>query len=776
MDLNEKTCLRFLTGRLLLFWAIMAIGMVCACTDENPAGEEGNEGYGSTEGDNTPTVSNVIVQMNRDVADMQQIAEGKVKVLTCMKESDGRYLVELDNGHVLTVYAEEEQVKKNSVPLVGIDADGYWVCELDGKTENLTTADGQLAAALSSAGKGTFTPQFRVGEKNFWEVSYNGSQWMQIGTRQVWDVEKEPAAAFSPFAGCSADEDAGTLTISLRCGEKKINTQVQGKGTTDAWNKFVAGSADNVLLDFSYAGYKHGEVEAPDGFALGYETINVKEYMDVHPDLTAREAFLKLLKEKKLVRIDDESKSYSNANARVVFYFPAGEYVLHNEEDNTLTQGVENPAYDGKGNNTSSSIIIYGGNFVIKGDGPDKTFIKMDTPNLPTDTEVMYSSPVMINIKHNAWLGAEYEVTGNAGKGTFKVKVAGASNFKVGEWVCLYLHDNSPELVKQELLPYAWESTMTNISTEGVQVEDYHQIVNISGDEITFKEPIMHEVDAQWNWKLRKYSYYENVGVEDLTFVGRAVDDFQHHRSWIDDGAYKPIAFMRVVNSWMRRVNFENVSEAASIISSANFSAYKINITGNRGHAAIRSQGSSRVFIGAVRDCTDGPLADEYPTFQSNTGQYHACGVSKPSMGAVIWKVTWGDDACFESHATQPRATLIDNCTGGFVQSRQGGDANQVPNHLNDLTIWNMFSTNTKLNGNGTLPANGEFDWWRTGWKYWKILPPVIVGFHGDPVKFVQEQVKLDESNGVPVEPQSLYEAQLERRLGGVPAWLKALK
>lgn len=73
--------------------------MVCACTDENPAGEEGNEGYGSTEGDNTPTVSNVIVQMNRDVADMQQIAEGKVKVLTCMKESNGRYLVELDNGH-----------------------------------------------------------------------------------------------------------------------------------------------------------------------------------------------------------------------------------------------------------------------------------------------------------------------------------------------------------------------------------------------------------------------------------------------------------------------------------------------------------------------------------------------------------------------------------------------------------------------------------------------------------------------------------------------------
>lgn len=713
-----------------------------------------------------------LAQYNSDIAALQLMVDGEVEVVDYTSDEQHNYTLELSDGKIVNAALQAEA--DADIPAFAINADGYWEYQLGGEKKTLTDLSGNPIPARKSLGKGTFTPQLALGEDGCWQMSLNGAHWKKLSDTPAPSLEGKTAASYSLFKSVTENED-GTLSLALSGGEMVLSIDATVSSSAQAWKKFLMKSEDNVLLDFSYAGYKHGEEEAPDGFALGYETINVKEYMDAHPDLTAREAFLNLLKEKKLVRIDDESKSYSNANARVVFYFPAGEYVLHNEEDNTLRQDVENPAYDGKGNNTSSSIIIYGGNFVIKGDGPDKTFIKMDTPNLPTDTKVMYSSPVMINIKHNAWLGAEYEVTGNAEKGTFKVKVAGASNFKVGEWVCLYLHDNSPELVKQELLPYAWESTMTNISTEGVQVEDYHQIVNISGDEITFKEPIMHEVDAQWNWKLRKYSYYENVGVEDLTFVGHAVDDFKHHRSWIDDGAYKPIAFMRVVNSWMRRVNFENVSEAASIISSANFSAYKINITGNRGHAAIRSQGSSRVFIGAVRDCTDGPLADEYPTFQTNTGQYHACGVSKPSMGAVIWKVTWGDDACFESHATQPRATLIDNCTGGFVQSRQGGDANQVPNHLNDLTIWNMFSTNTKLNGNGTLPANGEFDWWRTGWKYWKILPPVIVGFHGDPVKFVQEQVKLDESNGVPVEPQSLYEAQLERRLGSVPAWLKAL-
>lgn len=41
----------------------------------------------------------------------------------------------------------------------------------------------------------------------------------------------------------------------------------------------------------------------------------------------------------------------------------------------------------------------------------------------------------------------------------------------------------------------------------------------------------------------------------------------------------------------------------------------------------------------------------------------------------------------------------------------------------------------------------------------------------------MDEQVKLDENNGVPVLPESLYEAQLKKRLGGsVPDWLLELK
>lgn len=721
-----------------------------------------------------------IAQMNQDIADMRQLADGKLRVLTYFREADGNCVMELENNHVTRLYSDVEETKKKTIPILGINEEGYWIYEFYGETEVLTGTDGQPVAALSATGKGTFTPKLRLNGKKYWEVSFNGNQWKQLGNQPAGKIESAPPASYSLFSGFTDDEENKTITLVLRCGALKITSSVLGKGTTEAWNKFLTGASDNVLLDFSYAGYKHGEVAPPEAFSLGYKVFNVKERMETR-GMTAREALTSILQENNMTRKD--GKNYNNANARIVIYFPEGEYVLHNEEDNTLEpgkpvlgkEGDEAYSLDSKGNNKSSSIYMFGGHFVIKGDGAGRTKLVMDTPNLPDDIATMYSSPVLIDIKHNSGLKKLCDVTGNAAKGTFSIEVSNPGLLAKGDWVCLYLQNNDPELVRNELSPYEPESTMENILNVGVQVQDFHQIVAKSGNVITFKEPIMHEVDSRWGWAIHEYPHYEEVGVEDLTFVGHATDDFQHHRNWAHDGAYKPIKMTRLTNSWMRRVNFTSVSEANSITSSANVSAYDIVIDGNRGHAAIRSQGSSRVFIGKVTDRTNGPLVDSRGVIQQGAGQYHACGVSKPSMGAVIWRIHWGVDACFESHATQPRATLIDNCTGGFMQSRQGGDYNQLPNHLNDLTIWNMYSERSRTATGNSAPA-GVFDWWRIGFKGWKFLPPVIVGFHGEPLNFMQEQVRLDESNGIPVEPQSLYEAQLAKRLGFVPGWLKALK
>lgn len=285
----------------------------------------------------------------------------------------------------------------------------------------------------------------------------------------------------------------------------------------------------------------------------------------------------------------------------------------------------------------------------------------------------------------------------------------------------------------------------------------------------------MHAVNPSWEWSLQEYRHYGEVGIEDLTFVGHAKKDFKHHGSWQDDGAYKPLEYKRLVNSWIRRVNFESVSEAASIIFGANVSVYDVEITGNRGHAAIRMQQSSRGFIGKVFDNSGGyTTADTQFTayHESGLGLYYGCGVSKQSFGNVMWKIHYGSDECFESHAKQPRATLIDDCEGGFMQYHMGGDKADLPHHLDDLTIWNFNCTSK-----GTGYYDSPYYWWwsPSGNPAVKVMPPSIIGFHGLNVDFKEGQYKILRSQGTAVDPESLYAAQLKARLGKVPDWLVAL-
>ncbi len=731
-------------------------------------------------------------------------------------------------------------------PKLKVDANGFWLISIDNgstwnKLGNNQIADGTQAVANASSlfsnvtideatGQITFTiradnSQVKVpiyGKDFYLTIKYEGTATFGLGQKQEFLVEQanvETATIENQTWGVKLTENKLIVTAPktnvqgkeyeeqiyikifskegycrvVKLPVKLLTTEIDANSAL-AWQRFRQGE-DNVLLDYSYAGYNHGESAPQGAFSLGYQVINVKERMTAK-NMTAREALISILQEKGMTRVNGTNKL--NANAKIVIYFPAGDYVLHNDDDNTRNESKQKDAVDSKNNNVSSGIEIYGGNFVIKGDGPDKTRLIMETPNLPTSISNLSSSPILLAIKHtngpnNAGNSPKLaSVTENAKRGDFTVKVSGTTGISSGQWVQLRLRSGDRELVKKEIGPIAlnenWAIAKAPISINqnsddlyGVKITEFHQVKSAANGKITFYEPIMHDIDIKYNdtegWEIRTYKYLENVGIEDLSFVGNALDGYAHHGEghaeqakvgWQYDGAYKPLLLQRVVNSWVRNVHFESVSEALTFAESANSSAYDIRISGKRGHSAVRSQGSSRVFIGKVRDESAGN--DVYG--KSCQGQFHGCGVSKPSVGTVLWNVTWGNDACFESHATQPRATLIDNCSGGLVYYRAGGDENEVPNHLGDLTLWN-------LNVTGTDSHASNFAWWSDSDTWWKIFPPIVVGTHGMNVKFPskeQQQVTYEESTGMKVSPESLYEAQLRERLGYVPGWLNALK
>ena len=731
-------------------------------------------------------------------------------------------------------------------PKLKVDANGFWLVSIDNgstwnKLGNNQIADGTQAVANASSlfsnvtidettGQITFTiradnSQVKVpiyGKDFYLTIKYEGTATFGLGQKQEFVVEQanvETATIENQTWGVKLTENKLIVTAPktnvqgkeyeeqiyikifskegycrvVKLPVKLLTTKIDANSAI-AWQHFKTGE-NNVLPDYSYAGYNHGESAPQGAFSLGYHVINVKERMTAK-NMTAREALISILQEKGMTKVNGTNKL--NANAKIVIYFPAGDYVLHNDDDNTRDESKQKDAVDSKNNNVSSGIEIYGGNFVIKGDGPDKTRLIMETPNLPTSISNLSSSPILLAIKHtngpnNAGNSPKLaSVTENAKRGDFTVKVSGTTGISSGQWVQLRLRSGDRELVKKEIGPIAlnenWAIAKAPISINqssddlyGVKITEFHQVKSAANGKITFYEPIMHDIDIKYNdtegWEIRTYKYLENVGIEDLSFVGNALDGYAHHGEghaeqakvgWQYDGAYKPLLLQRVVNSWVRNVHFESVSEALTFAESANSSAYDIRISGKRGHSAVRSQGSSRVFIGKVRDESAGN--DVYG--KSCQGQFHGCGVSKPSVGTVLWNVTWGNDACFESHATQPRATLIDNCSGGLVYYRAGGDENEVPNHLGDLTLWN-------LNVTGTDSHASNFAWWSDSDTWWKIFPPIVVGTHGMNVKFPgkeQQQVTYEESTGMKVSPESLYEAQLRERLGYVPGWLNALK
>lgn len=737
-------------------------------------------------------VASLLQQYNTNVAALQLMAEGDVNIVDYTEDGESGYKLTLDNNWMVGASSSAEV--DNDIPVMGINEAGYWVYQLNGTQVELTDVSGNAVPALRKTGKGVFTPQIALGEDGCWKMSLNGVQWKNLSTDVVPSLEAKTAASYSLFKSASVTD--GVLSLQTAVGELSLNMDASASTSANAWKKFMMKAGDNVLLDFSYAGYMHGEVAPPDvridfdtpltdasgnkyynGYITGgaqgsaiYKVYNIEDYgANGNDEVSDRPALIKILKE--VMKCTEQSADGGKTlryqiggnNANAIIYFPVGKYILRG----------------GNKAETVETLRLTMGNIIFKGAGRNKTTIEMAVKNNATDPKKMWSTPNMLDFKHNSDLIELTTVTGDAEKGTFSIEVASTSGINVGDWICVSLKNNDPALVAEELAPHATSSNWTELNNNGVQIYDYHQVKHISGNTLTFYEPIMRKIEAKWGWKVNQYPHYENVGVEDLTFLGDSKNDFKHHGSADDDGAFKPIQMIRLTNSWMRRVNFESVSEAHSFVSCANVSAYDIEISGNRGHSAIRSQASSRVFIGKVYDHCNGYIAvnsggNQLGDYMEGAGQYHGCGVSKQSMGAVIWNVRWGDDSCFESHATQPRATLIDICQGGFVAWREGGDMAQLPNHLNDLTIWNMTATRVVCDASW----NNKWIWWDDNNQWWKNMPPIIVGWNGISVPFdtSENQIKYYESLDAPVSPNSLYEAQLKRRLGYVPGWLSALK
>lgn len=473
-----------------------------------------------------------------------------------------------------------------------------------------------------------------------------------------------------------------------------------------------------ILPDFSYAGYKCGEKSLPEN--ASYKVFNVVDFgAKPDDDISDKEAIQAALKA-------------ANTNGSGIVFFPKGRFLVN--EDSISSKG----------------IFSIGSNIIFRGSGSEKggTELFMKHPLLPKDPKKMWTCPSMFSFTS---VGADVQVgkvVASANVGTFKLHLNSTTKLKVGDWMSIQLLDNSPSIINEELSPNKPDSAWTYILKNGVDVCLYYKIVAIENGVVSIHAPLAYKIDVKYNWVVNKFSNSQEIGIEDIAFVGNFHEKFIHHSSWKHDSGFSLFEFSKCTNSWMKNCRFTDCSVGVIVKQSANITIRDCIVNGNGGHEAITSNGSMNILFARLKD---------------EASQWHSFGSSHGAMNTVIWHCSYPSTTCFEAHASQPRNTLLDNVTGGLLQNRAGGALVNMPNHLKGLIFWNYTQTNK---------AAQNFEFWSSTSKWWKISPPIIAGFKSAGTSFKTEQLNFIEGLNETVSPLSLYEAQLKLRLNTKPSSL----
>jgi len=295
-----------------------------------------------------------------------------------------------------------------------------------------------------------------------------------------------------------------------------------------------------------------------------------------------------------------------------------------------------------------------------------------------------------------------------------------------------------------------WE----RIRERGIVVSEKLEIREIDGNRMVFASPIMSTVTEQVTWYVIRYPVLRNCGFEDVHFEGNFHEIFAHHQNPEETIGYSAVDLQACMNSWLRRCRISNTHGSVLLRGSLSSSILMVIVDGNIGHGSVNISFGSRNLIGLIHD---------------ETGQYHGGGVSHLAMGSVIWRYATVHASGPDFHGTFPRYSLIDVMSSTSFDNH-GANFKDLPNHLDGLVYWNFKVTDDPLE---------NFDFWDLladepdrAYGPLTAIDPIVVGLHGSEITFAPDSIGRLESLGQPVIPDSLYEAQLELRLGCRPVWI----
>lgn len=525
-------------------------------------------------------------------------------------------------------------------------------------------------------------------------------------------------------------------------------TALSSGASSPTWEKYsedVQAGRVSIIPDYSWAGYKYGAETIPN---VDWKRFNVTDFGALPNDGKSDYDGIQ-----KAIRAAEK-------NGSGLVFFPKGRFLVAEEKGQT------------------EPIRIHGKNIVLRGSGSGfkGTEIHQKHSYVPADTSKKWTTPPVFLFEHPESDVYHFEkrraskaispIVANAGNGSFSVALEETAEIRVGQTVMLFMQN--PAANAYYLRGLEPRDIFTEIIEKGVSVAEKHTVKRIEGNSIVFEEPIHTDIVSEHGWAVHDYPTIEGWGVEDIHFSGNAPKSFIHHKDYIHDSGFQAVNMRQGRNSWIRRCRFTNLSHAF-YASGCMASSFILNtVDGHQGHGNFNLNWGYGNLVGLSQDLSD-------------KGSFHGCGISHEHVGGVVWRYESVGDTkqtprCGgpDFHAQFPYCSLWDACVANLRNN--GGAAFLQPNHLGDLTFWNFEQVGEKIyhdywNMPKTDEEKKDMYFGKT-----KVVYPNYIGFHGVLSTFNEKHLGILESYGAPVDPESLYEAQLELRLGSVPAWIQNAK
>lgn len=479
------------------------------------------------------------------------------------------------------------------------------------------------------------------------------------------------------------------------------------------WTDFVAAKQTGktpILPDFSFAGYHFSEKPIPE--VSGKKVFNVVDY-GAKPNDEGYD-------DEAIQRAIDAAEK--NKDGGVVF-FPSGKFLIAADTDST------------------KYIRISKSNIVLKGSGSGVGGTEIYQDKMRINGRQIQFKPTDLSAKRLT------VITKDADRESFWVEVAEVSALKVGQDVVI--RHKSEEFTKIYFAPLQLKPEWSRLFGDkgGMLINEIHTIEKIERNRVKFKNPLHFDLKVVKSaaFELATYNYMEECGVEDILFTSNWKtygEDFVHHKNAIHDYAWEAVGMEYVKNSWVRNCEFRDWNEGLFIRSGYQVSVINVNFKGKKGHASVHARTGYGVLI---KNC------------HFNNAQHHGAGTGYSAVGTVITQCTLDSDQNIDIHSGQPFATLYDDIKGGVFYNL-GGPEPGHPHHAKHLVLWNFQHQSAK---------DQHYNFWDLNKRRnYTIAQPILVGFQSDH-KVTFENAGINQDQGKPVLPKSLFEAQLALRLTG---------